>query len=128
MASEDQYMWALKKAGMPIKQIAEKMGISITAVKTRIKSVEALAKEDMKLGSIEMVDHFNAMCMRYQMLGEDLKKLGAHLCNPVMPEDIRKAIGATDEETIVNLLTKYIVLHPWKQEDGIPISPEPGNN
>ena len=128
MASNDQFMWGMHKAGMPIKQIAEKFGLTATQVKTRIAAVEALNQEDVKLGIDDMVGHFNNTCLRYQMLGEDLKKLGAHLCNPVHPEQLRTAFGDTQEETIINLMERFIILNPWEEEEGIPISPSPSDN
>jgi len=128
MASNDQYMWALKNAGMPLDRIAKKMGLTINQVKIRIAAVEALAQTDVKLGIDNMVEHFNFTCLRYQMLGEDLKKLGAHLCNPVKGGELLDEIKDTPTETAINLMQKFIILHPWEEDDEIPISPSPADN
>jgi hypothetical protein len=128
MASNDQQMWAMHKAGMPFERIAKKFGLTVNQVKIRVAAVETLAQTDVKLGIDGMVEHFNFTCLRYQMLGEDLKKLGAHLCNPVSGGELLNEIKGTPTETVINLMQKFIILHPWKEEEGIPISPSHADN
>jgi hypothetical protein len=112
MSDDDVFLLKYKSLGMPDKQIASKLSISIGEVQRRWEILMERTRNEQANGYNYLRDYWTNLCHQYMLLGESLKGMGLVL-NDIMPEDqIRSLIADDKEETVKNLLSKAIVLSP----------------
>ena len=123
--SDDGYLIKLKSLGIPDKQIAAKLGLSLGEVERKWDQLVRETACRTANGYIELCEKFNNMALQYQILGDSLKIVGGMLGEIMREDEIRALITSHPEDTLKNLLMKAIVLRPFVSPDEKPKTPTP---
>ncbi len=117
MTTNDQYLWAWKKAGMSDRIIAARLNMDISQVAVRFAQIEKAIADRKDAGVENLINQFNLTCLIYQNLGEGLKEIAAGLTNMATPEEIKNQLKEDPDETVRALMSSFVILRPWKPSD-----------
>jgi len=111
---DDAYIYHAAKAGMPLKNLANKFNTTQEEISRRVGAMDKARASMKENGSDNLIHAFNVIAMQYQLMGQGLEYLGKNLDNPVTPEHIRKVLDDNPNAQVEALLSHFVILHPFK--------------
>jgi hypothetical protein len=114
MSTDEQYLWAWKKAGMKDEVIAARLHMDVNQVAIEFAEIEGMIKDQKDAGIENLINQFNLTCLQYQVLGERIKEIAAGFSGCASPQEIKEKLKSNPEETVQSLMSSFIILHPWK--------------
>jgi hypothetical protein len=112
--TDNGYLMKLKQAGWSDEKIAQKMGLTAEQVAVRYNALMHAVRIFEQNGYNALVNAFNAALLNYQNLGDRFIPLGHALSNPPQVEELLECyVDGDPSQTMLNLLSKFIILRPF---------------
>lgn len=111
---DDVYILKFLQAGLPVKIVAARLGITEGEVLQRFERMKQQVQAVHSSGYVDLCAQFDNLCLQYSLLGESLKLIASALDQTAQPDQIREAIVPNDPDaTVGNLVKNFIILRPF---------------